>query len=521
MVKIIKYKKCEINSMINKKNIAVISALSGIFSAIPYIFKDFSFIIFITISPALYCTINYKKHAFISMFFYFFSFYFFSDIWMLSIGINFISNKIYGFTLSCIIIIAVSLLLAFTAALPFSLIKIIKDNKPIIIFIVLPFIYIFGEWFHGIYPLNFPWNRLCNIVSYDIDFIQTASILGGLFISYVIVLINLCLVYSIKLFSEHKLKTLIYVASAILIFKSNIFAGEIVNYYYNFPNKDLQKVMIVQGNFSRNEKQNIPVERMLDEYINLSKKNLTNDTKLIIFPETSVSSIFFNDENYKNKLFDFVKSTNTCLLFGVTYNLEDEKYNSCAVIYPDKTISEIYMKRKLVPFGEYTPSIFPKNIQFIKTTYSCGKKNTIINSNIGKIGCTICYESIFPSLAADNIQLNAQILAVLTNDSWLGNFVPLYQHHGNSILRAVENRKYTITCANTGISSVISPNGTIITSSLPNVRETITANVCGNDIKTFYSKNGDIIIIPSFVIIFILIVLYAKYKINGNTCIFK
>ncbi len=509
MVKIIKYKLCEKNETMKNKKIAVISVLSGVLSALPFIFKDISPLIFISISPALYCVVKFKKNSFSSMFFYFFSFYLFSDLWMLSIGINFQSNNICGFLLSLFIIISVSLLLAFTAAMPFATLRKIKSDKPLIMITAIPFIYIFGEWVHGIYPLYFPWNRLCNITAYNTEIIQSVSVFGGLFISYIIVLINICLVYSVKYFSENKLKSLLYIVYAILIYQSNIFSGEIISAYYDKKNQNqYNEVLLVQANFSRYEKRMFSSEFILDKYIELSEKNITPDTKLIVFPETAVSKKFFTNNSYKNKLCDFAEKINRDILFGVSYNFQGKLYNSCAVLYPDKTISEIYMKRKLVPFGEYTPSIFPQNIHFVNNTYYPSKKNTIIHSNIGKIGCAICFESIFPFLAADNTQNDAELLAVITNDSWLGNFVPLYQHHGNSILRAVENRKYTITCANTGISSVISSDGKIICASMPNVRETVSAGVYCNNIKTFYAKYGDLIIIPALTIVFVLIIIY-------------
>lgn len=498
--------------MSNKK-IAIISVLSGIFSAIPYIFKDISLLIFISLSPAIYCVVNFKKNSFTAMFFYFFSFYLFSDLWILSIGINFISDKVYGFILSFFIVVSVSLLLAFTASFPFILLKKIKSDNPVLMITAIPFMYIFGEWIHGMYPINFPWNRLCNIAAYNTDVIQSVSIFGGLFISYIIVLINICFVYSIKYFSEHKLKSLLFIASSVFIFETNIFLGEITSSHYNKePEYEAKEIVLVQANFSKKEKRELSSDYMLDKYIKLAEEKITKDTQLIVFPETAVSGKFFSDDSYKNKLYNFSKKVNKNILFGVSYNLQDKIYNSCAILYPDKTISEIYKKRRLVPFGEYTPSIFPQNIHFVNTTYCRGEENTIINSNIGKIGCAICFESIFPLLAADNTQKNANLLVILTNDSWLGNIVPLYQHHGNSILRAVENRKYTITCANTGISSIISSDGKIIRASVPNVRQTISADVYCNDIKTFYAKNGDLIIIPSLIIIFIFAIIFFASK---------
>lgn len=499
-----------------EKKSAVISALSGIVSAIPFIFKDLSLFIFISITPFLYCIITYKKNVFTSAFYYFFSFYMFSDLWMLSIGMNFISNKINGFILSCLIIIAVSLILSITASLPFILLKKIKSNNSLIMIIIIPFIYILGEWIHGIYPLNYPWNRLCNIVAYYNDFVQSVSILGGLFISYIIVLINICFVYSVKFFLNQKYKTIFFIALAVFIFKSNIFLGDITANFYKETNGNANEIMLVQPNFTREEKLSHSSEYILNEYIKLAEKNITPYTKMIIFPETAFSSDFFNNKSYKNKIYQFAHDNKISLFFGISYKINEKKYNSCTILNPNNELSEIYMKRILVPFGEYTPRFLPKNIQFIKSSFSSGEKNTTLKSSIGNIGCAICFESIFPQLVADNIKNDAELLTIISNDSWLGNRVPLYQHHSHSILRALENRKYTITCANTGISSIVSSNGEIINSSMPNVKQTLLADIYCNNIQTFYFKHGDLIIIPALIVFFILTIYNLVGKVSNK-----
>lgn len=182
-------------------------------------------------------------------------------------------------------------------------------------------------------------------------------------------------------------------------------------------------------------------------------------------------------------------------------------------------MSKIYSKQQLVPFGEYTPFFLPESMHFLDSAFTKGTKSIILESDIGNIGCCICFESVFPNLSRQNTLLNAEILAVLTNDAWLGKYIPIYQHHSHSALRAVENRKYMITSANTGISSVISPEGKIIIETQKNNTQTISENVYTNNIKTFYTKNGDIIIIPSFLILIFLcirklIFLILRFKNN-------
>lgn len=490
----------------NNKKTAIICSLSGILSALPFIFENLYILIFLTLSPTFYCIINDVKKSFSYAMCHLFAFYFFSDIWFLSIGTNFFNLKIPGFIISFILLILISLILSFSASLPFSLLKYISASKTFIISASISMIYIFGEWLHGIYPINFPWNRLCNVLTADSSLIQSASLFGGLFLSLIIVLINTCFACFYKCAKERKESCALCLISVLVIFMSNIILGTVADKFYNYNSEDSHKVLLIQPNYAKNQKRSLSAEQMLEGHISIAEENITPDTELVIFPETSVSGRFFTDNVYNKALYNFSQKHNTAVLFGTSYNSMSKNFNSGVLLFPDKKISEIYSKRRLVPFGEYTPAIFPQSLKFLNTPYCCSEENSLINSSIGKIGCCICFESVFPALSRDNTDMGAELLVVITNDSWIGENVPLHQHHSHSVLRAVENRKYTITCANTGISSVILPNGNIAASSHVNTVQAVSADVSANNIKTLYSETGDIIVIPSFLTLIALLI---------------
>ena len=115
------------------------------------------------------------------------------------------------------------------------------------------------------------------------------------------------------------------------------------------------------------------------------------------------------------------------------------------VIYPNGEISEPYSKQILVPFGEFVPC---KNIVYnISDTiteylssydnYTHGKESNVINSDIGKLGGIICYESVYPNIIRSSVNNGAELLLVISNDSWFGDTSALYQHLSHSVLRAV------------------------------------------------------------------------------------
>ena len=95
------------------------------------------------------------------------------------------------------------------------------------------------------------------------------------------------------------------------------------------------------------------------------------------------------------------------------------------------------------------------------------------------LGVQICYEGLYPYFSADLAKQNAQIIVNITNDSWYRNtYEPVkkisefftnnayifqnYQHLYMTLARAIEVRRPLIRVTNTGITSAILADGTIL-----------------------------------------------------------
>ena len=125
----------------------------------------------------------------------------------------------------------------------------------------------------------------------------------------------------------------------------------------------------------------------------------------------------------------------------------------------------------------------------------------------------ICYESIYPRIARSTVRNNAEIISIISNDSWFGKSNAMYQHHNHAILRAVENNRYVLRVSSTGVTSVISPTGQITDYAEPFKEETLKAYVTTIKKRSLYSILGDIIIIPSATIFIYSVILYF---LQGN-----
>ena len=158
------------------------------------------------------------------------------------------------------------------------------------------------------------------------------------------------------------------------------------------------------------------------------------------------------------------------------------------------------------------------------TGWNVGKDTTVFNTTINiedkrqtiKIGGLVCYESIFPIFVTSFVKRGAEFLAVVTNDSWYGNSSGPRQHRDFAIMRAVENRRTVVRCANGGISCIINPLGEIETQTDMFTKAVLVGNVGLHNETTFYTEHPSIITMLvstiSLGIVLLSIILFIKQK---------
>jgi apolipoprotein N-acyltransferase len=151
----------------------------------------------------------------------------------------------------------------------------------------------------------------------------------------------------------------------------------------------------------------------------------------------------------------------------------------------------------LVPFGEYTP--YKKIFFFLeKMTASIGDitpgtQYSLHQFEDTEFGSPICYEIIFPDLVRKFAKKGASFLVTITNDGWYEKSAAPYQHFSIAVLRAVENRRYLLRAATTGISGIIDPYGRILSKSEIMTQTYLTGNITPSQKLTFYTRFGDIL----------------------------
>nr|WP_179797517.1 apolipoprotein N-acyltransferase [Actinomycetospora corticicola] len=140
--------------------------------------------------------------------------------------------------------------------------------------------------------------------------------------------------------------------------------------------------------------------------------------------------------------------------------------NVAVVWTPRVGPTDQYVKRHLLPFGEYIPirglaSVFSADVARV-TDFEAGTGTPVLDAGPARLGVATCYEVVFDGDVRDAVTAGADLLTVPTNNATFGYTNMTYQQQGMSRLRAVEHDRAVVIAATSGQSAVIAPDGTVL-----------------------------------------------------------
>jgi len=217
---------------------------------------------------------------------------------------------------------------------------------------------------------------------------------------------------------------------------------------------------------------------------------------LIVWPETPAPFYLKEDPGFRSRIQRIAQQSNAWVLVGYIDKNGEGPTNSAALVNPRGEMVSRYDKKHLVPFGEYIPMksllFFADSLTRQVGDFQAGKDFTVSSMDGHSLSTVICYESIFPDLVRQFVLGGAEMLVVITNDGWFGVSSAPFQHLRMGVVRAVENRRYEVRTANTGISAIIDPYGRIEGSTPIGQRMVLDGKAYFRTDKTFYTRHGDV-----------------------------
>lgn len=385
---------------------------------------------------------------------------------------------------------------------------------------LFPFFWVTGEYLLTLTDLKFPWLTIGHGLAKFTSFIQIADLVGAFGLSFIVLWINIFIYKAIKIFKVDFKAGLIYFSAALSIFVLIVVYG-FTKISSNDFDKEKIKVGIIQPNIDPWNKWALGgLDDILNNYLLLSQKCADKGAKIILWPETALP-VYLMSGTYQSEvetIFSFIKKNNVYLLTGMPdfqyhyknpprnakYSIAGKyhytTYNGILLFQPDENKIQKYGKMQLVPLGEHTP--FVDQLSFLEdilkwgvgiSGWNVGQDTTVfeipIESDTVKVGGLVCYESVFPTFPNYFVERGAQFLTVHTNDSWYGKLSGPYQHKEFAALRAVENRRAVVRCANGGVSCLINKFGITETQTKMFTSTHLVVDVPLNDEITFYTKN--------------------------------
>jgi len=227
------------------------------------------------------------------------------------------------------------------------------------------------------------------------------------------------------------------------------------------------------------------IKMVYDTYAELSLMPNENPIDLIIWPETAYPSLMssrllLDRPNSIPSIFKKVLNQKNAELFVGGYDQPvpgkfssfETEYNTAFFFSPRENegshkLKNLYYKMKMIPFGETLPfgpfNRFLSNYITNVSYFAKGDKFTLFKTRNGTpFISVICYEILYSNFVRNYLNKtreDPQFLINLTNDSWYGDTSEPYQHLLLSKWRAIEFNLPFIRSTNTGITSIIYPDG--------------------------------------------------------------
>jgi apolipoprotein N-acyltransferase len=265
------------------------------------------------------------------------------------------------------------------------------------------------------------------------------------------------------------------------------------------------RIGLVQGNVAQEQKYDLRFrDEIMRRYLALSRRVIAEGASLVIWPEASTPFYFDAEGPLAQPIRQLAIESRTPFVIGTDEydppadGLPERFYNAAVFVGADGASRESYRKMHLVPFGEYVPL---KSVLFFVaplieavSDFSAGTDPIVFNADGRRLSVSICYESVYPAIAQSFVERGSQLLATITNDAWFGRSSAPYQHFDQGAMRAVEQGRYVVRAANTGISGAVDPYGRVIARTPIFEPAALVVDVRLLSGRTIYSRVGDVVV---------------------------
>jgi apolipoprotein N-acyltransferase len=361
-----------------------------------------------------------------------------------------------------------------------------------------PMGWVSGEYLRGTLLSGFPWVVIGDSQVDVLPVAQVASVVGVYGVSLLVAFVNGALAYALVGPPRLRVRTIAGTAAALLCVAVwgawRVAEGSLTRQGSSI------RIGLLQGNIEQKDKWDPgQARRIFTTYIAMTRDAVRRGAQYVMWPESSTPFMFEEDASGGQAIRDLVAEVRVPVLFGsdqIERGPTPHLYNAAFLVTPDRRTAAVYRKMQLVPFGEFIP--LQHWISFLSplvgglATFAAGESVTMLPIGDHKASTAICYEVIFPHLAREAVERGSELLTTITNDGWYGTTSAPYQHFALASMRAIEQGRYLVRAANTGISGAVDPYGRVVAKSAIFEQTGLVVDVRFLQGRTIYSRIGDV-----------------------------
>jgi apolipoprotein N-acyltransferase len=266
---------------------------------------------------------------------------------------------------------------------------------------------------------------------------------------------------------------------------------------FTTPNERTLEVALAQGAIQQDLKwrpEQLPPTLAL--YNELTRQSEGAD--LIVWPEAAIPTLYEYVGEYLDGVRAFAAERGGTVLLGILRldpaDPESQTFQNILVALTEEP--QIYVKRHLVPFGEYfpVPDFIRSWMRLMSLPYTDAVPGAADQPPLDvageRLAITICYEDVFGAEQLHYLP-DATLLVNVSNDGWFGDSIAPHQHLQIARVRAAEVGRYMLRATNTGVTAVIDNRGAVVDTVPQFEPAVLKATVRGYTGTTPYARTGN------------------------------
>jgi apolipoprotein N-acyltransferase len=260
----------------------------------------------------------------------------------------------------------------------------------------------------------------------------------------------------------------------------------------------------------------------LQLYAELTRQS--DGADLIVWPEAAIPTLIEYVGDYIDGVQRLAKQQGSTLLLGALRlppgEESVESFQNVVLALTDER--QIYIKRHLVPFGEYFP--VPDFVRTWMRMMTLPTGDAIPGADDQppldvageRIAIMICYEDVFGAEQLHYLP-EATLIVNVSNDAWFGDSFAAHQHLQIARVRAAEVGRYMLRATNTGVTAVIDNQGGLV-ETLPQFHAgLLEQTVYGYTGSTPYARLGNYVVVMLALVALIAVLIAERAAASVGT----